>query len=241
MKIAVGQAEWQSVAAVLDHSLLKPDATAHQVEQLCRQALHYGCAGVCISPVYLKFASELVQYSGVAPCVVIGFPSGAHTTRTKLAEAGEALALGARELDMVIHIGGLISGNSSAVESEIRALAEIAHAHAALLKVILETPLLTDPEIVLGCQLCLAAGADFVKTATGFSGSATVEHIALMRATVGTRCRVKASGGIRTLHDVQRMIAAGADRIGTSSTVAILTELGAPPLAPIWSGIGSCL
>jgi deoxyribose-phosphate aldolase len=223
--------DWRVVAAIIDHTLLKPETTAAQVELLCREAVFYGCASVFVHPAHLARAVSFLHGSPVLPGTPIGFPQGAVTTTVKCFEADEALRLGARELDMVLNVGALKTGDLTLVESEICALAELAHAGHAILKVILETPLLTTQEKQTACRICADAGADFVKTATGLVGGATVEDIALMKAAVGGRMRVKASGGIRTLAQLRALTMAGASRIGTSSSVAILTETGAPALA----------
>jgi deoxyribose-phosphate aldolase len=223
--------DWRVVAAMIDHTLLKPETTAAQVELLCREAVFYGCASLFVHPAHLARAVSWLHGSSVLPGTPIGFPQGAVTTTVKCFEAEEALRLGARELDMVLNVGALKAGDLTLVESEIHALAELAHAGCAILKVILETPLLTTREKQMACGICARAGADFVKTATGLAGGATVEDIALMQAAVAGRARVKASGGIRTLAQLQAMVTAGASRIGTSSSVAILMEMGAPALA----------
>jgi deoxyribose-phosphate aldolase len=215
-----------SVAALIDHTLLKPDAARDDIRRLCDEARQFAFASVCINPYWVPVAVDALSYSTVRVCTVIGFPLGANATSTKLAEARLALQEGAREIDMVQNIGALRSGDLASVESEIRELAGLAHAHRALLKVILETCLLSDDEKRSACRLAANAQADFVKTSTGFAASgATVDDICLMRQAVGERIGVKASGGIRTLQALRQAVRAGANRIGTSSGVAILREL----------------
>jgi len=221
--------DWQSAAKIIDHTLLKPEATGHQITNLCQEALKFGFASVCVQPFYVPLASSLLQGSAVKVCTVVGFPSGATLSDCKRFEALEVMARGARELDMVMNIGALKSGEDAAVEADIYAVSDAAHQQAAIVKVIIETALLTQEEKIRACELAVAAGAEFVKTSTGFaSGGATVEDVALMRKIVGDRAKVKASGGIRTLADLSAMVSAGADRIGASASVAIVRELGAP-------------
>lgn len=213
------------IARMIDHTLLKPDATPQQIAQLCAEAREYGFAAVCVNPVHVAQAAALLAGSAVVVCSVAGFPLGANGTAAKVFETRQAIADGAREIDMVISIGHLKAGDDDHVRDDIRSVVEAAHAGGALCKVIIETALLTDDEKRRACLLAVDAGADFVKTSTGFaSGGATVEDVALMRTVVGERARVKAAGGIRTLADARAMIAAGADRIGTSSGVAIVRE-----------------
>lgn len=220
--------DWRAVAAVIDHTLLAPDTTAAEIEQLCREAAHFGFAAVAIQPAWVALATSLLHDTPVKVCAAIGFPHGASTTSVKRFEAAEALRLGADELDMVMNIGALKSGERGRVQADMAGVAELAHAAGAILKVILETSLLSDAEKVLACEIALTAGADFVKTSTGFSsGGATVEDVALMRKTVGNRAGVKASGGIRSAQQAAALLRAGADRIGTSASVVILQELGA--------------
>lgn len=216
----------ETVARLIDHTLLKPEATRDDIARLCSQALEYSFASVCVNPFWVRFAAEALAGSSVRVCTTIGFPLGADTTKTKLAGAEFALADGAQELDMVQNIGALRSGQLELVRNEIAALAELAHSRSAILKVILETCLLDETLKVTACRLAAEAQADFVKTSTGFSsGGATIEDVKLMRATVGELMGVKASGGVRTLEALRQMIAAGASRIGTSSGVNILAEL----------------
>ena len=211
------------LAAVIDHTLLKPEATADEVERLCKEARQYGFFSVCVTSSWVSRCRDLLRGSKVKVCCVVGFPLGAMDFRSKAYETREAIANGADEIDMVNNIGALKSGDLDLVEKDIRAVVQAARGKVT--KVILETGLLTDAEKVTACQLCKKAGATFVKTSTGFSkGSvATEADIALMRKTVGPRMGVKASGGVRSLADAKKMIAAGATRIGTSSGVAIVT------------------
>jgi len=221
--------DWQAAARLIDHTLLKPEATADQVTQLCREALKFGFANVCVQPYYVPMVGSLLQSSTVKVCTVIGFPSGATLSECKRFEASEVLRRGARELDMVINIGALKSGDHAAVQADIQAVAEVTHQGGAILKVIIETALLTREEKIKACELAVAAGAEFVKTSTGFAGGgATAADVTLMRQAVGNRAKVKASGGIRNAADFQAMVSAGADRVGASASVAIVRELGAP-------------
>ncbi|MCA1039065.1 deoxyribose-phosphate aldolase [Bacillus infantis] len=214
-----------NVAKMIDHTLLKADATKEQIEVLCSEAKEYSFASVCVNPAWVSYASELLKGSGVDVCTVIGFPLGASTSEVKAFETKNAIENGATEVDMVINIGALKSGSSDLVEADIRAVVEAAKGKA-LTKVIIETSLLTEDEKVLACELAVKAGTDFVKTSTGFStGGATVEDIRLMRKTVGPEIGVKASGGVRSTEDAQQMIEAGATRIGASSGVAIVNGL----------------
>jgi len=224
--------DWREVARLIDHTLLRPDVTAAQIIQSCREAEHFLFAAVCVNPSHVALSVAHVRDTPVRVAVVIGFPLGATLTTAKRLEGQEAIRLGADELDMVMNVGALKAGDRRLVETDIRAVTEVAHDAGVLVKVIHETVLLTDEEKRIACELSLAADADFVKTSTGFSGGgATAADVALMRRIVGNRAGVKASGGIRTAADVAIMVAAGADRIGTSSSVAIMVELGAPPLA----------
>ncbi len=211
-----------AIAPCIDHTLLKPDATYEQVAQLCREAARFQFASVCLNPVHVATASELLAATGVSVCTVVGFPLGATTTETKVAETRQAIARGATEIDMVIHVGALKSGDFAAVERDIRGVAD-ACGERALLKVIIEAALLNDEEKVQACALAKLAGADFVKTSTGFGpGGATIDDVALMRRTVGQDVGVKAAGGIRDRDTAERMIRAGADRIGASASIEIL-------------------
>jgi deoxyribose-phosphate aldolase len=221
-------ANWQSVAGVIDHTLLKPEATGAQVEQLCEEAARYRFACAMVNPVWAATAVKALAGTGIPVGVVLGFPFGASLVSTLRQEASALTRLGARELDMVLPIGVLKSGSYQAVQHTIHAAATMAHHHGALLKVILETALLTVEEKLRASEIAIQAGADFIKTSTGFStGGATVADVALMRGVAGARCGVKASGGIRTLADVKAMLEAGANRIGASASVAIVRELGA--------------
>ncbi|MFL6560852.1 MAG: deoxyribose-phosphate aldolase, partial [Bacillus sp. (in: firmicutes)] len=196
--------------------------TKQQIESLCQEAKEYKFASVCVNPTWVTTAKELLQGSGVMVCTVIGFPLGANTPETKAFEAKNAIENGAEEVDMVINIGALKDHNDELVEKDIRAVVEAVKGKART-KVIIETSLLTKEEKIRACELSVKAGADFVKTSTGFStGGATAEDIALMRQTVGADLGVKASGGVRSTEDVQKMIEAGATRIGASSSIAIV-------------------
>jgi deoxyribose-phosphate aldolase len=223
---------WQSIAGFIDHTLLKSDATADQIIRLCYEAASFNFAAVCVNPWWIGLAVSVLHGTPVKIAGTIGFPLGASHTTVKRFEAAEAIRLGAHEVDMVMNIGALKSGDRQGVVNDIAAVAEVAHAGGAIVKVILETPVLTLEEKILSCQLSLAAKADFVKTATGFFGSATPEDVSLMRGVVGDQAGVKASGGIRTAADANAMIDAGANRIGASAGVAIVRELGAPEFNP---------
>ena len=212
------------LARYIDHTLLRPDSTAAEIDKLCDEAMEYQFASVCINPTWVKRAASRLRGSGVVTCTVIGFPLGANTTAIKAMEARRALREGAREVDMVLNVGALKSGDYEQVREDIAQVAEAAHEVGGLCKVILETALLTDEEKVVASSLSKEAKADFVKTSTGFgSGGATVYDVALMRETVGPDMGVKASGGVRTLEDVEDMIAAGASRIGASAVVQIVS------------------
>ncbi|WDF82503.1 deoxyribose-phosphate aldolase [Lacticaseibacillus pabuli] len=213
------------LAKYIDHTLLKQDASEVQIQQIFKEAKQYDFASVCINPYWVKDAATALADSDVNVCTVIGFPLGANTTEIKVAEAKASIADGADECDMVINIGALKSRNEDFVREDIAAVAEAVHAQGKLLKVIIECVLLTDEEKVLACRLSEEAGADFVKTSTGFAGGgATVHDVALMRKTVGDRLQVKAAGGIHTYADAKALIAAGADRLGASAGVAIMKE-----------------
>jgi deoxyribose-phosphate aldolase len=213
----------KSLAHTIDHTLLKPDATQDQIAQLCFEARKHGFASVCVNPAHVKLCADLLKGSGVPVCTVIGFPLGATPTDVKVFEAHQAIREGASELDMVINVGALKSRDYELVRGDIAALARACHAGNAILKVIIEAAFLTDEEKVIACQLAKVAGADFVKTSTGFGPSgATPEDVALMRRVVGPSMGVKAAGGIRTYSDAQKMIAAGASRIGASASVKII-------------------
>lgn len=210
-----------NIAAMIDHTLLKQDATEQQIIKLCQEAKTYGFASVCVNPMWVETAAQQLKDASPKVCTVIGFPLGAMTKETKAFETKDAIRKGATEIDMVIPVGALKAGQDEIVKEHIEAVVEAAE--GTLVKVIIETCLLTDEEKVRACEIAKAAGADYVKTSTGFStGGATKEDIALMRQTVGKEMGVKASGGVRSLEDVEKMIAAGATRIGASSGVAII-------------------
>ena len=212
-----------NIAKIIDHTELKPDATKGQILQLIEEAKKNKFASVCVNPRWVKEANRGLKDSGVSVCVVIGFPLGANTTETKAFEANDAIKNGATEVDMVISIGELKDKNYDYVEQDIKAVVDVAKGKA-LVKVIIETCLLTKEEKIRACELAKKAGADFVKTSTGFSkGGATVEDVKLMRETVGTEMGVKASGGIHTKEEATKMIEAGATRIGTSSGISIIS------------------
>jgi deoxyribose-phosphate aldolase len=221
-------AGWQTLAAIIDHTLLKPEATRGQVENLCDEAIRYRFACAMVNPVWASAAVGVLSGTGIPVGVVIGFPLGASLVSTLRNEASALIRLGVRELDMVMPIGQLKSGNYQAVQRTIQAVATVAHHHGALLKVILETCLLNVEEKLRASEIAIQAGADFIKTSTGFSSSgATPADVALMRGVAGARAGVKAAGGIRTLADVRALLEAGANRIGASASVAIVRELGA--------------
>jgi deoxyribose-phosphate aldolase len=218
----------QQLASMIDHTLLKPEATAAQVEQLCDEARRFSFASVCVNPTHVKLCARLLRGSPVRVCTVVGFPLGANLPEVKVFETQQAIHDGATEIDMVINVGALKDRNIELVARDIAAIVNAAHALNALVKVILEVALLTDEEKVTACRLAKEAGADYVKTSTGFGpGGATAPDVALMRQTVGPEMGVKAAGGIRTLADAQKMMAAGATRIGASASVKIMAEAGA--------------
>ena len=213
----------ESLASYIDHTLLKPESSVEDVRKICNDAKKYKFASVCVNPSYIRFVASQLEGSSVTPCCTIGFPFGANTPEVKRIEAQEAVQNGARELDMVINIGAVKSNDWQLVERDVQAVVDAAKGKAGV-KVILETGLLTDEEKVKACTVCKLAGADFVKTSTGFAtGNATVEDIELMRATVGPDMGVKASGGIRTYESAVNMIKAGANRLGTSAGIAIVS------------------
>jgi deoxyribose-phosphate aldolase len=217
---------WQSVAAIIDHTNLRPEATADQIVRLCEEAREFGFGAVMVNPCHIALASSNLQNSEVKVGAVVGFPLGATLTSVKIFETKEALKLGAREIDMVLNIGALKAGNHALVLSDISGVADVVREQKALLKVILETGLLAQEEKLAACEISEQAEADFVKTSTGFLGGvATVEDVRLMRGAV--KIGVKASGGIRTASDARAMIDAGASRLGTSSGVNIIRELRA--------------
>lgn len=213
------------VAKLIDHTLLKPDATQDQIAQLCYEARKFGFAAVCVNPTHVKLCSQLLQGTQVHVCTVVGFPLGATPPEVKAYEAQQAIDDGATEVDMVINIGALRSKDYALVERDIAMVARACHAGGAILKVIIEAALLTDEDKVIACQLSKAAGADYVKTSTGFGpGGATAHDVALMRRAVGPELGVKAAGGIKNLADAKEMVAAGATRIGASAGIKIVQE-----------------
>jgi len=218
----------RQIARLIDHTILKPDATRAEVLQVCGEALKYEFASVCVNSFWVPVVAGELRGSSVKTCTVAGFPLGAASTPAKVAETLEAVSQGATEIDMVINIGALKSGEPAIVEVDIAAVVEAARQGGAIVKVIIETALLDHDQKVLACQLSMRAGAAFVKTSTGFAKTgATVEDIALMRATVGPDIGVKASGGVRTLEDLKAMVAAGATRVGASSSVKIIEATAA--------------
>jgi len=213
----------RDVAQFIDHTALKPETTMAQIRQLCQEARHYEFLTVCVNPSWVLLCADLLNDSPVMVCTVIGFPLGATTTASKVFETAEACRQGAKEVDMVLNIGALKSGQLEAVMQDVQAVADAAHQHQAKLKVIIEAVLLTDQEKIQASTICNMAGVDFVKTSTGFSkGGATIPDVALMRHTVGNEMGVKAAGGVRTVQDAIRMIQAGANRIGASAGVGII-------------------
>src|SRR5271167_830553 len=221
--------DWRKAASLIDHTLLKPEATREQVVTLCDEALRYGFYSVMVNPTHVALAVAHVRGTSVKVGSVVGFPLGANLTVTKLAEAEAVLRSGAHEIDAVLNIAALKARDRALVETEMRSLALLAHERDALLKVILENALLSQEEKILACALALESGVDFVKTSTGFAASgATVADVALMRGVVGLKMGVKAAGGIRTAAQLMDMVEAGANRIGASASVQIVRELGAP-------------
>ncbi|HET8796521.1 MAG TPA: deoxyribose-phosphate aldolase [Thermoanaerobaculia bacterium] len=214
------------VAKLIDHTLLRPEATAEEIDKLCAEAAKFGFYSVCVNPIWVPKAKALLRGTSVKVCAVVGFPLGAQSPEIKVLETRRALREGAQEIDMVINIGALRSKDDRLVARDIRGVVEACDEARAVSKVILETALLTDEEKVRGCELSMKAGADFVKTSTGFSkGGATVEDIALMARTVAPRkLGVKASGGVRSYSDLLKMVEAGATRVGSSNSVNILEE-----------------
>jgi deoxyribose-phosphate aldolase len=217
-----------AIAALIDHTILKADATRTDVIKVCREARQYGFASVCINPFWVPLVRAELAGAPVKVCTVIGFPLGATSTESKVAEAAIAVRDGAQEVDMVINVGALKSGDHDIVKADVAAVVKAAHAGGAIVKVILETSLLTDTEKAFACVLAKEAGAEFVKTSTGFStAGATAHDIELMRQSVGPDMGIKASGGIRSLQDLQAMTAAGATRIGASASVKIVEATAA--------------
>jgi deoxyribose-phosphate aldolase len=218
-----GAASARELAAYIDHTLLKPEATPEQIDTLCDEAREHRFYSVCVNSSWTARCARRLRGSSVRVCAVVGFPLGAMDSRSKAFEARHAVEEGAREIDMVINVGALKAGQLDRVEEDIRAVRRACRP-SVLLKVIIETALLTEKEKVIACELAKKAGADFVKTSTGFSkAGATVEDVALMRRTVGAKMGVKAAGGVRSAEDARRMIAAGATRLGTSSGVVIVS------------------
>jgi deoxyribose-phosphate aldolase len=211
------------IAKYIDHTLLKQEASVQQITKLCEEAAKYKFASVCVNATNVALCAKLLKGSGVKVCSVVGFPLGATLPSVKAFEAEQVIADGASEIDMVLNVGAMKSGNFALVKDDVAAVVKASHAKKAIVKVIIETCLLTDEEKVKACQLCKEAGADFVKTSTGFNtGGATLEDVALMRKTVGPDMGVKAAGGVRSHDDVVAMINAGATRIGTSGGVKII-------------------
>jgi len=220
--------DWRDAAKIIEHTLLKPDATRRQVTALCEEALHYGFHSVMVNPANVALAVAHLRGTPVKVGTVIGFPLGASLTTTKRVEADSALRQGAHELDMVMNIGALKSGDRLFVQSEIRCLTQLAHGRGAVLKLILENALLSQEEKILACALAADAVVDFVKTSSGLAeGGANAADVALMRGVVGLKIGVKAAGGIRTAAQLLEMVDAGANRIGTSAGVQIVEEMGA--------------
>lgn len=212
------------LAARIDHTLLSPTTTASEIDKLCDQAAQFRTASVCIQPIWVTRAAARLAHTEVKVCTVIGFPTGAQTPQTKAAEATEAISNGAHEIDMVIDQAAALSADTTRLLNDISAVISVAEGHDVVVKVILETAALTEQAKVLACEAAVEAGADYVKTSTGFGpGGATVEDVALLRQTVGDELGVKASGGIRTREDALIMLKAGATRLGASSTYAILS------------------
>jgi deoxyribose-phosphate aldolase len=222
------------IAPLIDHTLLKPEARWADIERTCGEAVKFGFAAVCVYPVWVPLVAGILRGTGVRTCTVAGFPHGAATTAAKAFEAAEAVRSGADEVDMVLAVHAVRDGDLRGAEEDVRAVVKAAGGRTV--KVILETGLLTDAEKVAACRLCVVGGASFVKTSTGMgAGGATVADVRLMRATVGPGVGVKASGGIRTLADARAMVEAGANRLGTSAGVAIVTEAATTqPTAPKW-------
>jgi len=224
---ALPVADWRSAAKIIEHTLLKPDATRSHIIGVCEEAVHYGFHSVMVNPANVALAVSQLRHTEVRVGTVVGFPLGASLTRTKMIEAELALRQGAHELDMVMNIGALKSGDRTLVLSEMRMLTQLAHRHGAILKFILENALLTPEEKILACVLAADAGVDYVKTSSGMADSgANASDVALMRGVVGLKIGVKAAGGIRTAAQLLEMVDAGANRIGTSSSVQIVREMG---------------
>lgn len=225
---------WQSLAALIDQTCLRADVTDVQIVNLCEQAATYGFASVFVNPVWASKAVQILEGTSTKVGVPVGFPLGAQSTSVKRFETEEAIRVGIHEIDMVMNIGALKSGDRDRVQVDIEGVVEIAHANGALVKVIIETELLTLEEKLVACQLAMVSEADFVKTCTGFAGEAKIEDVTLMRGVVGEKLGVKASGGIRTAEQAIAMLNAGANRIGTSEGIAIAMDRGASaPSNPI--------
>lgn len=225
MTLDIHNLTYEQIAKVIDHSLLRPELTEAETIAGCELALRYHVATVCVKPCYVPLAAQILAGSDVLVSTVIGFPHGGNTTHAKVFEAREAIAQGARELDMVLNIGQLRSGNHDAVRDDVRAVVEEAHASGVKVKVILENAYLSDEEKVIACRLCEEAGADWVKTSTGFAPSgATIADLKLMRASVGPQVQVKAAGGVRTLDALLDVMEAGCSRSGATATAAMLDE-----------------
>ncbi len=213
----------KSIASKIDHTLLKPDATPDEIKELCEEAKKYHFASVCVNPGYVSLCASVLKGTEVRICTVVGFPLGSNTTEVKKFETEQAIKNGANEIDMVINVGRLKAGDYEYIENDVSQVVAAARSKSALVKVIIETALLTDEEKVKACLICKKAGADFVKTSTGFSkGGATVGDVALMKYVVGSSIGVKAAGGIRSKEEAEAMIASGADRIGASASVKIV-------------------
>ncbi|HVB87245.1 MAG TPA: deoxyribose-phosphate aldolase [Candidatus Dormibacteraeota bacterium] len=224
----------EEIARLIDHTLLKPEATRREIAKLCEEALQFEFASVCVNPCYVVQAAETLRGSRVRVCTVVGFPLGTTLTSVKIVETEETMKLGAREIDMVINIGALKSGYGASVEADIRAVTDASHRGGAICKVIIEAALLSDDDKIRAARAAMNAGADFVKTSTGFGpGGATVEEVRLIRSVVGAGMGIKAAGGIRTWQDLQQMIGAGATRIGSSSGVKILEQARAAATAKL--------
>ena len=221
-----------NIASLIDHTLLKPTATAAEIDQLCQEALQHQFCSVCVNPIYVRAAAAFLHNTPVKVCTVIGFPLGANLIETKAIETRAALRDGAREVDMVLNLGALKDGKIATVRTDIEAIAQLCQSAGAISKVIFETCLLTDAEKVLACELCIASGVNFVKTSTGFSSAgATVADVVLLSRQVAPHgLGVKAAGGIRSYADFQAMVAAGATRIGTSAGIKILHEAASPSM-----------
>lgn len=214
-----------NLASYIDHTILKPDATEAQVLQLCDEARNYSFAAICIPPCYVQVAADRLKGTDVEVATVVGFPLGYQHHKVKFLETHQAIADGATEIDVVINVSAFKSGKYSEVENELSELAKFCHLKEAELKVIIETALLTDDEIVKACELCANAGVDYVKTSTGFAAAgATVAHVKLMRRVLPAHIKIKAAGGIRTFEDAQALIKAGADRLGCSASIQIVTH-----------------